>query len=72
MATPSVAEYLLLQLQNAGVEHVFGAAGDYILGLYDKLTASPLRPIGTSREDTAALVSWQLPMTFRYRMRMTG
>jgi len=41
-------------LQAAGVEHVFGVPGDYVLGFYQKLEASPLRHIGTTREETAA------------------
>jgi len=57
MATPTVAEYLLLQLQNSGVDHVFGVPGDYVLGLYAKLAESPLLHIGTTREDTAAFAA---------------
>lgn len=52
--TPAVADYLLRQLQAAGVEHVFGVPGDYVLGFYKKLDASPLRHVGTTREETAA------------------
>lgn len=57
MAIPSVADYLLLQLQNAGVDHVFGVPGDYVLGFYKKLSESPLQHIGTTREDTAAFAA---------------
>jgi len=57
MAAQTVADYLLQQLQAAGVDHVFGVPGDYVLGFYDKLAASPLRHIGTTREDTAAFAA---------------
>jgi len=57
MAIPTVAEYLLLQLENSGVDHVFGVPGDYVLGLYKKLAESPLLHIGTTREDTAAFAA---------------
>ncbi len=57
MAAHTVADYLLRQLQASGVDHVFGIPGDYILGFYDKLAASPLRHVGTTREDTAAFAA---------------
>jgi len=40
MATPTVAEYLLRQLHHAGVDHVFGVPGDYVLRFYEKLARS--------------------------------
>ena len=57
MATPTIAEYLLRQLQASGVDHVFGIPGDYVLGFYEKLAAGPLKHIGTTREDTAAFAA---------------
>jgi TPP-dependent 2-oxoacid decarboxylase len=57
MAAATVAEYLLQQLQKAGVDHVFGVPGDYVLGLYRKLAESRLEHIGTTREDTAAFAA---------------
>ncbi len=57
MATPTVAEYLLQRLQASGVEHIFGVPGDYILGVYRTLADSPLRHIGTTREDTSAFAA---------------
>lgn len=33
----SVADFLIERLQNAGVKHVFGIPGDYVLDFYDKL-----------------------------------
>jgi TPP-dependent 2-oxoacid decarboxylase len=57
MNAPLVADYLLHQLQASGVDHVFGVPGDYVLGFYSKLAGSPLRHIGTTREDTAAFAA---------------
>ena len=57
MAAATVAEYLLQQLQESGVDHVFGVPGDYVLGFYKLLAASPLRHIGTTREDTSAFAA---------------
>jgi len=57
MNHPTVAEYLLDRLQVAGVGHVFGVPGDYVLGFYRKLAKSPIRHIGTTREDTAAFAA---------------
>lgn len=33
----SVADFLMERLENAGVKHVFGIPGDYVLDFYDKL-----------------------------------
>jgi len=57
MNAPTVAGYLIQQLQAAGVDHVFGVPGDYVLGFYRKLADGPLRHIGTTREDTAAFAA---------------
>ena len=57
MTAPTVAGYLLQQLQKSGVDHVFGVPGDYVLGLYRKLAESPLQHVGTTREDTAAFAA---------------
>jgi len=48
MTAATVAEYLLQQLQESGVDHVFGVPGDYVLGFYKILAASPLEHIGTT------------------------
>lgn len=55
--TLSIGQYLLQRLHEAGVRHVFGVPGDYILGFYDLLVQGPLRHIGTTREDTAAFAA---------------
>lgn len=57
MAEATIADYLLTRLQEAGVDHVFGVPGDYILGFYAALEAGPLAHVGTTREDTAAFAA---------------
>jgi indolepyruvate decarboxylase len=37
----SVADFLIERLENAGVKHVFGIPGDYVLDFYDKLWHNP-------------------------------
>lgn len=53
----SIGNYLLKQLYEAGVKHIFGVPGDYILGFYDQMVKSPIHHIGTTREDTAAFAA---------------
>jgi len=36
----SVGEYLVAGLEQAGLKHVFGIPGDYVLGFYDLLDRS--------------------------------
>ncbi len=46
----TVGGYLIHRLEELGVKHVFGVPGDYVLGFYDQLVASPLEVIGTCTE----------------------
>lgn len=46
----SVGEYLVRSLQEAGLEHVFGVPGDYVLRFYDLLSKSPITVVGTCNE----------------------
>ncbi|MCQ8103532.1 thiamine pyrophosphate-binding protein [Methylomonas sp. SURF-2] len=52
-----IGQYLLERLYAAGVKHVFGVPGDYVLGFYDLMDKSPIQHIGTTREDTAAFAA---------------
>lgn len=54
---PTIARYLLDRLHEAGVHDIFGVPGDYILRFYQEIEASPIRHIGTTREDTAAFAA---------------
>ena len=53
----TIGQYLLNRLYDAGVKHVFGVPGDYILGFYDLMIKSPIQHIGTTREDSAAFAA---------------
>ncbi|MEW6440014.1 MAG: thiamine pyrophosphate-binding protein [bacterium] len=54
---PSIGQYLLQQLYERGVRHVFGIPGDYVLKLYTILQAGPIRHVGTCREDGAGFAA---------------
>lgn len=53
----TIGQYLLKRLHEAGVKHIFGVPGDYVLGFYDLMLKSPVEHIGTTREDTAAFAA---------------
>ncbi len=53
----TIGQYLLKRLHDAGVKHIFGVPGDYILGFYDLMIKSPIQHIGTTREDSAAFAA---------------
>lgn len=55
--TLSLGKYLLDQLGRRGVKHIFGVPGDYVLQFYDLIEQSPLRHIGTTREDAAGFAA---------------
>src|SRR5262249_23512505 len=56
-APATIGAYLIERLHELGVRHVFGVPGDYILGLYKMLEASPIRIVGTTREDCAGFAA---------------
>lgn len=49
----TVGSYLIQRLQDYGVEDVFGIPGDFVLQFYGMLQDSPIRVVGTTREDCA-------------------
>lgn len=53
----TIGQYLLKRLHDEGVKHIFGVPGDYVLSFYDLLIKSPIRHIGTTREDCAAFAA---------------
>jgi indolepyruvate decarboxylase len=50
----TVAEYLLLRLEEIGVGHLFGVPGDFVLGFLNAVLESKVRYIGTCNELNAA------------------
>lgn len=53
----TIGDYLLKRLYRAGVKHIFGVPGDYVLGFYDQMMRSPVQHVGTTREDSAAFAA---------------
>ena len=53
----TIGSYLIDRLHAIGVNHVFGIPGDYILGLYKMLEASPIELIGVTKEDSAGFAA---------------
>ncbi len=53
----TIGQYLIDRLGDLGVGHVFGIPGDYVLGLYRLLEASPIQLVGTTREDGAGFAA---------------
>jgi indolepyruvate decarboxylase len=58
MTTPqTIGTAVLDRLHTLGVRHIFGIPGDYVLSLYKLLEFSPIRHIGTTREDCAGFAA---------------
>jgi indolepyruvate decarboxylase len=53
----TIGQYLIDRLHALGVEHVFGIPGDYVLGLYKMIEASPIQLVGMTREDNAGFAA---------------
>ena len=49
----TIGGYLIQRLQDYGVSDVFGIPGDFVLQFYGMLSDSPIRVVGTTREDCA-------------------
>ncbi|MFY9327090.1 MAG: thiamine pyrophosphate-binding protein [Georgfuchsia sp.] len=50
----TVAEYLLTRLKQIGVDHLFGVAGDFVLGFFNQVLKSDVKYVGTCNELNAA------------------
>jgi TPP-dependent 2-oxoacid decarboxylase len=46
----TVARYLIRRLEEAGLKHMFGVPGDYVLDFMDRVVESPIRLIGNCNE----------------------
>lgn len=49
----TIGGYLIQRLQDYGIRDLFGIPGDFVLHFYGLLEESPIRVIGTTREDCA-------------------
>ena len=54
---PTIGSAVIDRLHQLGVHHIFGIPGDYVLSLYQLIEASPIRHIGTTREDCAGFAA---------------
>ena len=55
--TPTLGTFLVDRLRQLGIGHVFGIPGDYVLALYKVLEQSPIKLVGTTREDCAGFAA---------------
>ena len=53
----TVSGYLIQQLYERGIRHIFGVPGDYVLGLFHELEKSPLEVINTCDEQGAGFAA---------------
>ncbi len=53
----TIGSAVIDRLHKLGVRHIFGIPGDYVLSLYKLLETSPIRLVGTSREDCAGFAA---------------
>jgi len=53
----TIGSVLLERLHHLGLRHIFGIPGDYVLTLYKLIDESPIKHIGTTREDTAGFAA---------------
>jgi TPP-dependent 2-oxoacid decarboxylase len=53
----TISAYLIDQLYQRGVKHVFGVPGDYILSFYDELEHSQLQLVNTCDEQGAGFAA---------------
>ncbi|MFK7777621.1 MAG: thiamine pyrophosphate-binding protein [Gimesia sp.] len=49
----TIGSYLIQRLQDYGISDMFGIPGDFVLQFYGMIEESPIRIIGTTREDNA-------------------
>ena len=55
---PSVSDFLIERMKNAGIQHVFGVPGDYVLNFYKKLSdCEEIEVIGTTDENHAGFAA---------------
>lgn len=57
MTRETIGTAVLNRLHRLGVRHIFGIPGDYVLSLYKLMESSPIRHVGTTREDCAGFAA---------------
>lgn len=53
----TISEYLIQSLKNAGIEHIFGIPGDYVIKFFSELENSSIETVGTCSEQGAAFAA---------------
>ncbi len=53
----TIGTTVLTRLHQLGVRHIFGIPGDYVLSLYELIESSPIKHVGTTREDCAGFAA---------------
>jgi len=53
----TISEYLIQSLQKAGVDHIFGIPGDYVIKFFSELENSSIETVGTCSEQGAAFAA---------------
>jgi indolepyruvate decarboxylase len=53
----TIGSFLLDRLYQLGLRHIFGIPGDYVLSLYKLIEQSPIKHVGTTREDCAGFAA---------------
>ncbi len=53
----TIGSAVIDRLHQLGVRHIFGIPGDYVLSLYQLIERSPIRHVGTTREDCAGFAA---------------
>jgi thiamine pyrophosphate-dependent acetolactate synthase large subunit-like protein len=51
---PTVNEFLIERMENAGIKHVFGVTGEYISPFFRKLNNSPNISLVTTADEAGA------------------
>ncbi|HEV8539856.1 MAG TPA: thiamine pyrophosphate-binding protein, partial [Nitrospiraceae bacterium] len=54
---PTIGSLVLDRLHAMGLQHIFGIPGDYVLTLFKLIEQSPIKHVGTTREDGAGFAA---------------
>ena len=53
----TIGSLVLDRLHRLGLKHIFGIPGDYVLSLFQLIEESPIKHVGTTREDCAGFAA---------------
>lgn len=55
--TTTIGNYLIQKLKDAGINHIFGIPGDYVINFFSEIEKSGIKTIGTCTEQGAAFAA---------------